>query len=108
MAFNPFHSFRRHQKVIFAGLTIVCMGIFVISSGMGGGDIFNQLTGWMSNRSRTHQAAKLYGHDVDEMTIAMTQRRRQLANDYMQIVTQRAAARSSSTCRRRPTRWTSR
>ena len=36
MAFNPFHGFRKHQKVVFAMLTILCMLTFVLCSGMGG------------------------------------------------------------------------
>ena len=35
MAFNPFHQFRRYNKVIFAILAIICMFTFVLSSGMG-------------------------------------------------------------------------
>ena len=31
MAFNPFHAFRKHQKVVFAGLTIICMLTFVLA-----------------------------------------------------------------------------
>src|SRR5262249_41899974 len=36
MAFNPFHAFRRHQKVIFALLTIVAMVTFIFCSGVPG------------------------------------------------------------------------
>jgi hypothetical protein len=36
MAFNPFHSFRKHQKAWFAGLTIMCMLTFVLCTGVGG------------------------------------------------------------------------
>ena len=36
MAFNPFHGFRKHAKIYFAILTIVCMVTFVLCSGIGG------------------------------------------------------------------------
>src|SRR5690606_28365016 len=54
MAFNPFHSFRKHRKVYFAILTIVCMFVFVLSSGIGGGgDVFDQVATWFgANRGR--------------------------------------------------------
>src|ERR1700722_1989635 len=44
MAFNPFHSFRKHQKVIFAVLTILCMFVFVLQFGRG--DVFERVAGW--------------------------------------------------------------
>ena len=40
MAFNPFRGFRKHQKVIFGGLTILCMVTFVMCGSMGRGDFF--------------------------------------------------------------------
>jgi hypothetical protein len=40
MAFNPLHFFRKRKKTLLAGLTIMCMVLFVLSSGTKG-DIFN-------------------------------------------------------------------
>ncbi len=44
MAFNPFEAFRKNSKVLIALLTIFVMFIFVLSSGIGGGDFFDWLT----------------------------------------------------------------
>lgn len=90
MAFNPFHSFRRHQKVIFAGLTILCMGIFVLSSGMGGGDFFSQLGQWTLRRGHKDAVATLYGRDVDRSTLQQVQHRREWANRYITMLTSMA------------------
>jgi hypothetical protein len=83
MAFNPFHSFRKHSKVVFAGLTILCMATFILSSGMGGGDFFHQLTDWVSGRGSRSNYVSLYGtnytvRDIDEVTY-----QRRMANEYM-------------------------
>ena len=51
MAFNQFHHFRRYSKVVFAGLAIICMVTFVLSSGMGRGDIFTQFGDWPGGRA---------------------------------------------------------
>ena len=44
MAFNPFHSFRKYNKWVFAGLVLMAMFTFVLSSGMGKGDIFQSVS----------------------------------------------------------------
>ncbi|MFL5329331.1 MAG: hypothetical protein ACJ8C4_10485 [Gemmataceae bacterium] len=86
MAFNPFHSFRRHQKKFFAALTIMCMFIFVLSSGMGRGDWFTQWGEYFGGRGSTAQAAaSLYGRDIDQATLATVQRRRLIANRYIEM-----------------------
>jgi hypothetical protein len=83
MAFNPFHAFRKHSKVVFAGLTILCMATFVLSGGMGGkGDFFTTVGDWLSGGSRT-AAVTVYGKnysgpDVNEIAI-----QRRMANQYM-------------------------
>jgi uncharacterized protein (DUF2267 family) len=86
MAFNPFHSFRRHQKKFFAALTIMCMFIFVLSSGMGRGDLFSQWGEMLGRRgSANPPAASLYGKDIDQATISTVQRRRLIANRYIEM-----------------------
>src|SRR5256885_16103424 len=91
MAFNPFHGFRRHQKKVFAGLTIMCMFIFVLSSGMGRGDLLSQMSDWFAGRTQASQApAKLYGKDVDEATLFRTKLSRTIANAYMYQAVERA------------------
>ena len=49
MAFSPFSAFRKHQKVLFASLTVVCMLTFVLTSGVAGfgGDFFSELPRWL-------------------------------------------------------------
>src|SRR5205807_1951120 len=62
MAFNPFHGFRKHQKVVFAALTIVCMLTFVLASGVGmAGDFFSELSRWLGGQRRSGtDVARLY------------------------------------------------
>src|SRR5467141_2923450 len=84
MAFNPFHAFRKHQKVVFATLTIVCMLTFVMAGGsFAGGDFFSELTRWVSGRSRTQEVATVYGHRISERELQELRRQRRLANDFM-------------------------
>ena len=61
MAFNPFNAFRKHQKVWFAGLTIVCMIVFILQ--FGSGDIFQRLMGH-GPQGKGDKVATLYGRDV--------------------------------------------
>ena len=61
MAFNPFHAFRKHQKVFFAVLTIVCMFVFILQ--FGSGDIFQRLLGH-GRQGKGDKVATLYGRDV--------------------------------------------
>src|SRR5262245_11907203 len=85
MAFNPFHAFRKHQKVIFAGLTILCMITFVLagSSSIGGGDFFSTLQHAVSGRFQRTDVAQLYGSAVTERDIALARAQREVANKYM-------------------------
>src|SRR5882724_2502867 len=85
MAFNPFHTFRKHQKTMFAGLTIVCMLTFVLSSGLGRGDFFSYVTDRIGYRSvqEKDKAALLYGQVVSSQDVNDLQRQRTLANVYM-------------------------
>ena len=50
MAFNPFHRFRKHQKVFFAALTIVCMFVFVLQFGTG--DAIQRMLAWFGSGQR--------------------------------------------------------
>lgn len=75
MALHPFRSFRKHQKVIWGGLVIVCMITFVFASGRG--DIFERLTGWVRAARTTTPVTTLYGKTVDRRQIdTLTQQRR--------------------------------
>jgi hypothetical protein len=84
MAFNPFHGFRKYRKMIFAIMTIVCMFIFVLSSGLGGrADLLNRTFGGKSNPN-TVEIATLNGKKIDRDRLGEIVNRRQLANFYMQ------------------------
>src|SRR5262249_17278650 len=90
MAFNPFHHFRRYSKVVFAGLAILCMITFVLSSGMGRGDMLTQLTNWASGGSRGTEVLTLYGKKFDGPQARQIQYGRQLASQYMLASIERA------------------
>src|SRR5262245_49887125 len=84
MAFNPFHHFRRYSKVVFAGLAILCMVTFVLSSGMGRGDMLTQLTNWASGGGpRGGEVLTLYGKKFDATQVRQIQFGRQMASQYM-------------------------
>jgi hypothetical protein len=85
MAFNPFHQFRRYSKVVFAILAIICMFTFVLSSGMGRGDFFTQMTDWVTNRRRVPAMMTLYGKEYDALQVQQVQNRRRLASEYMEL-----------------------
>src|SRR5438094_144986 len=71
MAFNPFHRFRKHQKAMFAGLTILCMFIFVLSGSMSAGwDYFVDVLHFFgATGSRMPEVGTLYGKDVEGRTL---------------------------------------
>lgn len=83
MAFNPMHQFRRYSKVIFAILAIICMFTFVISSGMGRGDLFTQLGDWLSGGRRANTVISVAGKNFDANEVNEIRARRLLASDYM-------------------------
>src|SRR5213593_3213672 len=87
MAFNPFHHFRRYSKVVFAALAILCMFTFVLSSGMGRGDMFSQLSDWVGRGGRGGEVLTLYGKKYDAQHLRQIQRGRQLASEYMVLAT---------------------
>src|SRR5207248_8527498 len=86
MAFNPFHHFRRYSKVVFAGLAILCMVTFVLSSGMGRGDMLSQLTNWASGGARGTELLTVYGKKFDGSQSRQIHVGRQLASEYMLTV----------------------
>ena len=82
MAFNPFTWFRKHQKVVFAILTIVCMLVFIMQWGQG--DVFTRAMTWFGMRgSKGQLVAKVYGDKVYESDVSDLLRRRQLANQFL-------------------------
>jgi hypothetical protein len=89
MAFNPFHTFRKNSKVVFAGLTILCMVTFILSSGMGRGDVFSQITDWFTGGRRT-ALITVAGKNFSEQEVAQINAGRRMANDYMDNAVQEA------------------
>lgn len=78
MAFNPFHAFRRHQKVIFAILTIVAMVTFIFCSGVPGTKDFflESIPEWVGLRTRARTITELYGHRITDLEIAQAREQR--------------------------------
>ncbi len=100
MAFNPFHSFRKHKKVLFAGLTIVCMMTFVLagsSSFMTGGDFFSDVSRWITGRARQTDVATINGKAVSERQIYSLRFQRMMANQFMFEATGTALGRMEQT-----------
>ncbi len=81
MAFNPFHGFRKYRKTMFAVLTILCMFVFVLSSGLGGHSDF--LSGSWLGGSRYPTVAKVGGRSIDTQEMQMVANQRRLANEFI-------------------------
>ncbi|MCX7699800.1 MAG: hypothetical protein N2039_02890 [Gemmataceae bacterium] len=81
MAFNPFSGFRKHRKTVFAILTIICMFVFIMSTGLGGGaDPLNRA--WFTGRSGP-EIARLDGERITASELNEVRLRRLIANEYM-------------------------
>jgi hypothetical protein len=84
MAFNPFHAFRKHQKVVFAALTIICMLTFVLASGVSGkGDFFGEIQRMVSGGRSGLDVAGMDGERFDAHQLLLLRQQRNLANQYM-------------------------
>jgi hypothetical protein len=89
MASSPFRVFRKHQKVIFAALTILCMVTFVMCSGLSAGENFLSTLGVAFGvRHRPDIVATLYGKDVSAQEIQELRAQRRLAEAYIRAITQ--------------------
>jgi hypothetical protein len=86
MAFNPFHKFRKHQKVIFACLTIMCMLTFVACTGVGG-DFAGWLQGLLVGRGPSNEVASVNGSEITQRELITLARQREIANIYMREAT---------------------
>lgn len=84
MAFNPFHRFRKHQKVFFAILTIVCMITFIFSFGQG--DLVHQVMAWFgASRAKGEMVLKLHGNKVYEGELYELGQRRKAASAVLSM-----------------------
>ncbi|MBI1913983.1 MAG: hypothetical protein HYS12_04505 [Planctomycetes bacterium] len=86
MAFNPFHGFRKHSKVIFAILTIICMITFVLSFGRG--DFFEWAVGLVGQSRKGDAVTTLYGKKVYDRDVQERRSHREIANELMRGVAQ--------------------
>lgn len=92
MAFNPFHRFRKHQKVVFAGLILMCMFVFILSIGSGRSDPITQLMErFGAGRQRGQLVTTLYGSKYYESDLERLSRRRQAADEFLRFAMQQAA-----------------
>jgi hypothetical protein len=87
MAFNPFHTFRKHQKVLFAALTIMCMFVFVLSGASG---FFQEWQSWLGGSGGYREFAFAYGKSITEPELRLLQQRREFANRFMISALQQA------------------
>jgi hypothetical protein len=82
MAFNPFTWFRKHQKVLFAGLTILCMVVFI--GQFGAGDVFTRALSWFgAGRAGGETVTTLYGKKLRQGDLDRLQVHRKLASDFL-------------------------
>jgi transcriptional regulator with XRE-family HTH domain len=92
MAFNPFHTFRKHQRPLIAALAIFCMVMFVASSGIGRGDAVYQVLGFFgAARGRGSVVATLHGRKITEGELARVRRDRDLASKFLYYVASNGA-----------------
>ena len=89
MAFNPFDLFRRNQKILMAGITVIIMFLFVLTFGQG--DIISRAPQWLASRQRTGEVigtangTKVYGSELADIRAG-----RLSANQYMDAAARRA------------------
>jgi len=84
MAFNPFTWFRKHQKVLFAGLILLTMVVFI--GQFGAGDVFQRALAWFgSTRASGQQVITLYKKKVHEADLEKLAKQRRLANHFMNL-----------------------
>jgi hypothetical protein len=85
MAFNPFHAFRKHQKVLLACITLVAMFSFILCSGLASRSdvVFEFFANLFGGRARYPQVTTLYGKTVNTAEVAALHRQRQLAQEAL-------------------------
>jgi hypothetical protein len=86
MAFNPFSVFRKYSKVIFVVVTVICMFVFILSSGIGaGGDFFDQVARALGNKSAREGVGRLYDRPVSMREFMRVRSQRIVANRFMEL-----------------------
>src|SRR5262245_59855772 len=79
MAFNPFTYFRKHKKVMFAALTILCMCTFVLCSGITRREYFLDILPQGVAEGKGHRVTTLYGPAVKPLQGERLRQGRQIA-----------------------------
>jgi hypothetical protein len=85
MAFNPFHAFRKHQKVLLACITLVAMFSFILCSGLASKSdvVFEFFANLFGGKVRYPPVTTLYGRSVNTAEVAALHRQRQLAQEAL-------------------------
>jgi hypothetical protein len=90
VAYSPFRAFRKHQKVIFAGLTILCMFVFVLTGISGLGQEWSQYFRGLY-REREPEAAMINGKPLTVQDLRLKLFQRETANSFMLAAEQASA-----------------
>ena len=86
MAFNPFSTFRKHQRYWMAGAVRVCMLTFVLcGTGMGSKGVDDYILKHF--RSRGEDYARVNGRRYTYEDISELKNQRNIANDFMRELT---------------------
>src|SRR5262249_40981782 len=80
MAFNPFTSFRKHQKFWMAMMTLMAMVTFVLCTGVGG-DLSERFINYFRGPGGP-AIAKIDGRDIYQKELEDLKQQRQLAERY--------------------------
>jgi hypothetical protein len=100
MAFNPFHGFRKHSKVIFAILTIICMLTFVLAGNFRGGDALDWIVSLFGGGRKGDYVATLYGSKVYDAELSRQGYDRNLANFFMAAAAEAGSRETQAELRR--------
>ncbi len=84
MSFNPLETLRKKSKAIMAVVTIFIMVIFILGSGLRGGDFFNDvLPRWFGGKGKDPILATCYGHSFRSSQLRKILASRAEASQFM-------------------------
>src|SRR5208283_5839813 len=93
MAYNPFRAFRKHQKVLMAGMVLVAMVTFVLTGSLTGrGDFFDWFASIFTGRVSRNTVITIDGKDIDILKLREISQHRQIANQFMSAATSEVMA----------------
>jgi hypothetical protein len=82
MAFNPFHWFRKHQRMLIAVVTIFIMFLFVLTGFRGGLD---ETFRGFSGKDRSPVVTTINGTQIREGEVAKVSQSRKMASDFLRL-----------------------